>query len=210
MNSNQQGLQFTQQYQQQSQLTGQIHFSPTSSCVTNMGTTVMYSISPQSNVSAYACNTNPSGSFSNNQQNMQLNAQQASMYQGGWTQSNSNQMSQNQIGAQQMQQMQQSLIAQPGIGISETSSDVIVSAFVPNVSINDMNLNITENSVTISGSAWTGNQNLLLSRTVALPTSIRAESVDANLRSGILEIRLPKTDRNLAEKATVAQNQQNL
>lgn len=95
-------------------------------------------------------------------------------------------------------------MVQPSVDISETSSDVIVSAYVSNVNMNDLRLNVTENSITISASAWTGNEHLVLNRTVALPTSIRAEAVDASLQSGVLEIRLPKTERFNRTRTTLS------
>ena len=92
---------------------------------------------------------------------------------------------------------------QPSVDISETSSDVMVAAYLSDAVLNDISLNVTENSVTISASAWTGNEHLVLNRTIALPTSIRAESVDASLQSGVLEIRLPKADKGVRTKTTI-------
>ena len=92
---------------------------------------------------------------------------------------------------------------QPSVDLSETSSDVMVAAYLSNVVLNDISLNVTENSVTISASAWNGNEHLVLNRTVALPTSIRAESVDASFQSGVLEIRCPKADKGVRTRTTI-------
>ena len=92
---------------------------------------------------------------------------------------------------------------QPSVNVSETSCDVMVAAYLPNVIPNDVSLNVTSNSVTIIASAWTGNEHLILNRTVALPTSIRAESVDASFLSGVLEIRLPKVDKGMRTRTTI-------
>lgn len=88
-----------------------------------------------------------------------------------------------------------SVTIQPSVDISETSSDIVVSAFVTNGVTNDLSLNVKEDSLTITGSVWTGNDTFIISRTVPLTTSVRAEAVDATLHSGVLEIRLPKTER---------------
>lgn len=97
-------------------------------------------------------------------------------------------------------------MVQPTVDISETSSDVVVSAYVPSVNLNNLSLNVTENSVTISASAWTGSQNVVINRTVALPTSIRAESVDASMQnSGVLEIRLPKVEKGVRNRTAITQ-----
>jgi HSP20 family protein len=101
---------------------------------------------------------------------------------------------------------QWSTMIQPTVDISETSSDVVVSAYVPSVNPNNLSLNVTENSVTISASAWTGSHNVVINRTVALPTSIRAESVDASMQnSGVLEIRLPKVEKSVRNRTAVTQ-----
>lgn len=84
---------------------------------------------------------------------------------------------------------------QPSVDISETSSDIVVTAYVSNGISNDLSLNVKEDSLTISGSIWTGSESLQMSRTVALSTIVRAEAVDASLRSGVLEIRLPKMEK---------------
>lgn len=234
MQLNQQDLQNQQigQQAQQLQQGSQVHFSPTTSSFTNTGTTVTYRMTSQSNVNACGFNQSQSGQFLSSGQNQQQRFQEAFINPMGWNHLRLNYMGQNMSGLngyrpmisaagfnqqgsgnmmvagqympQEINQLQQNIVAQPGIDISETSSDVIVSAFVPNLPINDMSLNVTENSVTISGTAWTGNQNLILNRTVALPTTVRAESVDANLSSGILEIRLPKIERVIAQRAVAS------
>lgn len=112
----------------------------------------------------------------------------------------------NIAGFQQMNQFGQSILVQPAIDISETASDVVVAACLPNVALNDISLNVTENSVTISANAWAGAQNMAFNRTVALPTSIRSDSVDASLQSGILEIRLPKVEKSVRKRTTVNQD----
>ena len=92
---------------------------------------------------------------------------------------------------------------QPSVDISETSSDVMVAAYLSDAALNNVNLNVTDNSVTISASAWTGSGHVVVNRTIALPTSIRAESVDASFLSGVLEIRLPKVDKGMRTRTTI-------
>lgn len=88
-----------------------------------------------------------------------------------------------------------SIAIQPSVDISETSSDIVVSAFVTNGVTNDLSLNVKEDSLTITGSVFTGNDTFIINRTVPLTTCVRAEAVDATLHSGVLEIRLPKTEK---------------
>lgn len=85
-------------------------------------------------------------------------------------------------------------MAQMRVDLSETNNDVVVAAELPNISLNDLNLTVTDDSLTISATAWSGNQTTSLFRTIALPTSIRSEQVEATYANGILEIRAPKSD----------------
>ncbi|MFZ5967847.1 MAG: Hsp20/alpha crystallin family protein [Bacillota bacterium] len=193
----------------------QVKFTPVSRSISDMGTTVSYSINPSTMTNAW----NMSNMQTVSAQNMNIGAsgQFGTIGQTGWNTVSYNPV----ISAQQFNQLQsggilgyqqwqphtlfvRSLIVQPTVDISETTSDVVVSACVGNLSVHDMNLNVTDNSVTISGVAWTGNEQVFLNRTVALPTSVRAESVDANFQSGVLEIRMPKTEKSIRRRATIA------
>ncbi|MEW6171531.1 MAG: Hsp20/alpha crystallin family protein [Bacillota bacterium] len=85
-------------------------------------------------------------------------------------------------------------LAQMRVDLHETNSDVIVAAELPNISLNDLNLTVTDDSISISATAFAGAQATSLFRTVALPSSIKAEQVEATYANGILEIRAPKSD----------------
>ena len=85
-------------------------------------------------------------------------------------------------------------MAQMRLDLHETNSDVVVAAELPNISLNDLNLTVTDDSVSISATALAGGQVTSLFRTVALPTDIKAELVEATYSNGILEIRAPKSD----------------
>lgn len=181
---------------QWSQASGQVRLIPVASNMSGLGATVTYSLNPTANILAYNANAFQSGSFGMPQYNWagvpthihpsisaaQFNPLTSGAYFG--------------VMAHGM--------VQPSIDISETSSDVVVTAYVANANVNDLRLNVTEDSVTISASAWTGAENLVLNRTVALPTAIRADACDASLQSGILEIRCPKADKNLRARATIS------
>ncbi|MCL6559086.1 MAG: Hsp20/alpha crystallin family protein [Firmicutes bacterium] len=85
-------------------------------------------------------------------------------------------------------------LAQMRVDLHETNSDIVVAAELPNVSLNDVNLTVTDDSLSISATAFAGNRATSLYRTVALPTSIKSEQVEATYANGILEIRAPKSD----------------
>jgi HSP20 family molecular chaperone IbpA len=85
-------------------------------------------------------------------------------------------------------------LVQPRVEISETNSDIVVTAELPNINPNDLNLTVTDDSLSITCTAYAGGMASSVHRTIALPTSVRAEQVTANYSNGILECRLPKAD----------------
>jgi HSP20 family protein len=85
-------------------------------------------------------------------------------------------------------------LTQMRVDLAETNSDIVLACELPNVSLNDLSLTVTDDSMSISATAWAGNRPTSLFRTIALPTSIRSEQVEATYSNGILEIRAPKSD----------------
>ncbi len=85
-------------------------------------------------------------------------------------------------------------LAQPRVELAETNNDVIVTADLPNVDPNNIYITVTDDSLSISALSMMGGNAGSLHRTVALPTSIRAEHLDVSYTNGTLECRLPKSD----------------
>ncbi len=85
---------------------------------------------------------------------------------------------------------------QPRVDLYETNSDVIVAAELPNINPNNLNLTVTDDSITISASTigMPGMGATSIYRTISLPTHVRAEHCSASYNNGILEVRLPKAD----------------
>lgn len=201
------------QNNQYSGQSGQIRLTPVASNFSGAGTTVTYGLhsSTVNSVNAFNSGSTSSGMWVNpqkwNTQNSFNNYTGFSSGQFSQTPSfvygvSASQFGQSGSGCYTGGQYSRGMI-QPSIDISETSSDVMVAAYLSDAVLNDISLNVTENSVTIAATAWTGSEHLVLNRTVALPTSIRAESVDACLQSGVLEIRLPKADKGVRTKTTI-------
>ena len=82
-------------------------------------------------------------------------------------------------------------IVQPRIELAETNSDVVVTCELPNINPNDLNLSVADDSLTISGSTSAGGTLTSIHRTVALPTSIKAEQVDASYSLSLIHISEP-------------------
>jgi HSP20 family molecular chaperone IbpA len=87
-------------------------------------------------------------------------------------------------------------LTQPRVDLSETNSDVVVAAELPNINPNNLNLTVTDDSITISASTMGigGATGTSIYRTVSLPTNVRAEHCSASYNNGILEVRCPKAD----------------
>lgn len=92
---------------------------------------------------------------------------------------------------------------QPRIELVETNSDVVVTAELPNINPNNLQLTVTDDSLSISALAISGGMTTSLHRTVALPCSVRPEHVDATYSNGILEARLPKSDLTARRRVKV-------
>ncbi|MDR3599235.1 MAG: Hsp20/alpha crystallin family protein [Desulfosporosinus sp.] len=187
---------------------GQIKLSPIASNYSGAGTTFTYGLHPMS-INAFNCSSTSSGLCINAQKWNTQNFANNYISSGQFSQTpnfeydvSAGQFGQTALGNIMGGQYSNGMIP-PSINISETSSDVMVAAYLSDAVLNDVSLNVTENSVTIFASVWTGNEHLVLNRTIALPTSIRAESVDASLQSGVLQIRLPKTDKDLRTRTTM-------
>lgn len=87
-------------------------------------------------------------------------------------------------------------LTQPRVDLFETNSDVVVAAELPNINPNNLNLTVTDDSITISASTigMPGMGATSIYRTISLPTNVRAEHCTASYNNGILEVRLPKAD----------------
>lgn len=94
-------------------------------------------------------------------------------------------------------------MVQPRVELAETNTDLVVTAELPNINANDLNLTVTDDSLSISAMAYAGNSVMPVHRTVCLPTSIRSEQVNASFSNGFLEARLPKSDANVRRRIRV-------
>jgi HSP20 family protein len=101
--------------------------------------------------------------------------------------------------------------AEPAIEVADTPEAVIVKAQVPGVSKEHLQVNVTENALTLKGEVQedktTEDKNYhrrefhygAFSRTIALPTTVQAEQATAQLKDGVLEVTLPKREETKAK-----------
>lgn len=96
----------------------------------------------------------------------------------------------------------------PRLDVYQTEDEVVASAELPGIeSKEDIELSVTENSLTIRGE-FKRAQDLkdenfyhseryygTFSRTVPLPAEVKPDQAKATYRNGILEVRIPKSDQ---------------
>ncbi len=101
------------------------------------------------------------------------------------------------------------------IDMYQTNDDVVIRALIAGVSPNDLDISITRDMVTIRGLREdlqeAGDDDYYhrelfwgsFARTILLPEEIIIDEADANEKHGLLEIRLPKVDKNRSTRLKV-------
>ncbi|HEB76058.1 MAG TPA: Hsp20/alpha crystallin family protein [Nitrospirae bacterium] len=94
----------------------------------------------------------------------------------------------------------------PVVDIYEEGDDVVVKAEMPGIKKDDVDVSLTENSITISGEkkkeekVERKNYYRLersygsFSRTFRLPAEVQSDKAKAKFKDGVLEVRIPKTE----------------
>jgi HSP20 family protein len=94
----------------------------------------------------------------------------------------------------------------PAVDVFEKENEVIVKAEIPGLSKDDVEVNLTNSTLTISGEKKkeeeVKDRNYYrcersfgsFSRTIELPAEVKTEEAKASFKDGLLEIHLPKTE----------------
>lgn len=94
----------------------------------------------------------------------------------------------------------------PAVDVYEDKDEVVVKAEVPGLSKEDLDVTLTESTLTLKGEKKQEEEvkekNFYRSerstgsfvRTIDLPTEVKTDQTKATFRNGVLEIRLPKTE----------------
>ncbi len=98
-----------------------------------------------------------------------------------------------------------------GINVREEDNAYVLSALVPGLQAEDLNIQVLEDVVRIEGEYKTDENNYLVrelplgsfSRTLRLPVAIEADSVEAKIADGILTLTLPKAESARPKKIQV-------
>jgi HSP20 family protein len=94
--------------------------------------------------------------------------------------------------------------AGPAIGVFESDKELVVTAEVPGVNENDIEVTLADNMLTVQGekkaeheqkdggTSYLGRRYGAFSRSIRLPFSVKDEEVDATYDKGVLTIKVPK------------------
>src|SRR5215471_13529759 len=105
--------------------------------------------------------------------------------------------------------------AAPAIEVADTPEAIIVKAQVPGVSKEHLQVNVTENTLTLKGEVQEDktreDKNYhqrefhygAFARTITLPTTVQAEQATAQLRDGVLEVTIPKREETKAKDVPI-------
>jgi len=97
---------------------------------------------------------------------------------------------------------------EPKVDISETATDVIVKADVPGFKKEELQLSVTEDSITIRGETKSEKkeekENFYqmerycgsFSRTMTLPSAVKNKEAKASYQDGVLTVTIPKTEQS--------------
>jgi HSP20 family protein len=99
------------------------------------------------------------------------------------------------------------VVWEPAVEVYETDQEVVVRAELPGVDPKNVNVTVQDNTVTIEAEAKEEQEergrNYLqrelrygqFFRSVALPAEVKADAAKATYRNGVLELRVPKSER---------------
>ncbi len=107
-------------------------------------------------------------------------------------------------------------VISPTVDIFEEGKEVVVKAEIPGMKKNDINIDISENSMTISGEK---KQETKVDRkdyhrvecsygsfcrSFRLPDNVNSDKAKASFKDGVLEIRMPKSNKEKKKKITIS------
>ena len=104
----------------------------------------------------------------------------------------------------------------PVVDIRETKDDFIISAEMPDVNKEDVNINLSDNTLTIKGEKKKEEEKKgenyhrversygTFQRSFTLPTKVENNKIKANYKDGILVITLPKKDEVKSKEISIS------
>jgi HSP20 family protein len=104
----------------------------------------------------------------------------------------------------------------PAMDLLETEDDFVLRADLPGLSENDVNIELEDNVLTISGERKAEHEERkegyyrverasgTFSRSLTLPEGVDPEGVSANFERGVLEVRIPKPEQRKPRKVAIS------
>lgn len=104
----------------------------------------------------------------------------------------------------------------PRVDVIERDDEMVIHAEVPGVNKEDLDISVTDNSVTISGSTHHEEKEEKgdyyrseisrgsFSRIVALPGDVDSDKAKASYQDGVLELTIPKVEKSKRKKVTIS------
>jgi len=100
------------------------------------------------------------------------------------------------------------------VNVSEQDDAYVLSALVPGLKAEDLNIQVLENVVSIEGEYQSADTEYLLNelpsgtfrRSLRLPTEIQADMVEAKISDGVLTLSLPKAESAKPKKINISVN----
>jgi len=101
-----------------------------------------------------------------------------------------------------------------GVNVREEDDAYILSALVPGLKAEDLNIQVLENVVSIEGEYRSEESEYLLNelplgnfrRALRMPTEIQADKVEAKIADGVLTLALPKAESAKPKKINISVN----
>ena len=99
-----------------------------------------------------------------------------------------------------------------GVNIREEDENFVLFALVPGLNAEDLNIQILDDVVRIDGQYKQDDESQYLmqelpygsfTRTLRLPSSIEADSVEAKIKDGVLTLTLPKAESSRPKKISI-------
>ena len=98
-----------------------------------------------------------------------------------------------------------------GVNIHEEDEVYVLSALVPGLQAEDLNIQVLEDVVSLEGEYKADDARYLMqelphgsfTRTLRLPTVIDADHIEANITNGVLTLRLPKAESARPKKISI-------
>jgi HSP20 family protein len=96
---------------------------------------------------------------------------------------------------------------EPAVEVADTTDAVMIKAQVPGIPKDNIQVNVTDNAITLKGEMKEEEKKEeknytrrefrygAFSRTIALPAAVQADKATAQLKDGVLEITIPKSEK---------------